>query len=80
MPQTAPEARRFSVHARHLDRHHARIVAEPSFEAAALAYAEDFHPLIDGDDQISLIVRDLDDGHERCFRLDVWSGETEPCS
>jgi hypothetical protein len=79
MSQAAPSHRRFSVHARHVDRHHARIVEEASFEAAAVAYVEDFHPPVDDDNEISVIVRDLDDGREHCFRIDLESGETEPC-
>jgi Family of unknown function (DUF5961) len=71
-------ARRFSVHGRHVDRHHARILEEESFEAAAVAYIEDFHPLVGDDHEISVIVRDLADGHERCFRIDLDSGETAP--
>ena len=31
----------FSVHARHVDSHHARVLEEASFEAAAVAYVED---------------------------------------
>lgn len=69
--------RRFSVHARHEDRHRARVVVEPSFEAAAVAYAEDLlHP---AEPEISLIVRDLDSGHERCFRIDLETGEAAAC-
>ena len=68
MRQAAGSLRRFSVHARHVDRHHARVVEEATYEAAAVAYVEDFHPLIGDDHEISVIVRDLADGHERCFR------------
>ena len=30
------------VHARHVDSHHARIIEEASFEAAAVAYVEEY--------------------------------------
>lgn len=70
--------RRFSVHARHEDRHRARVVVEPSFEAAAVAYAEDL-PHVGAAPEISLIVRDLDSGHEHCFRIDLETGETASC-
>ncbi|HEY7851474.1 MAG TPA: DUF5961 family protein [Caulobacteraceae bacterium] len=70
--------RRFIVHARHLDAHHARTMTEPSFEAAAIAYAEGLGAG-DGDDEISLIVRDLASGREHCFRIDLVSGETSDC-
>jgi len=78
MTQSA-ETRSFSVHARHVDAHHARVVQEASFEAAAVAYAEDLHvPVTDGD-EVSLIVRDLETGHEHCFTVDLTSGETAAC-
>ena len=77
MPQ-ALGPRRFSVHARHVDAHHARTLEERSFEAAAVAYVEDFHAL-GGAHEISVIVRELDSGHEHCFRIDLDSGEAAPC-
>jgi hypothetical protein len=78
MTQSA-ETRSFSVHARHVDANHARIIHEASFEAAAVAYAEDLHVPVDEGDVISLIVRDLETGHEHCFKVDLASGETEVC-
>lgn len=79
MPQPAArETRQFSVHARHIDHHHARIVDEPSFEAAAVAYVEDFPPPMTDGNGISVIVRDIITGHQHCFRIDE-SGETSPC-
>ena len=70
--------RRFSVHARHDDRHRARVVNELSFEAAAVAYVEDLqHGSADA--EISLVVRDLESGHEHCFLIDLETGETAPC-
>jgi hypothetical protein len=79
MADSNSDNRRFRVHARHIDAHHARLIAEPTFEAAAIAYIEDLHvPAGDGD-EISIIVRDLDSGHEHCFRLDLHTGETSPC-
>ena len=79
MDQVA-QARRFSVRARHTDGHHARIMEEASFEAAAVAYLEGAVE-IDGDDAsgVRVIVRDLDSGHEHCFTVDLATGETEPC-
>jgi hypothetical protein len=77
MPEAAND-RQFSVHARHLDSHHARTVSERSFEAAAVAYVEDLHQV--GDEaEISVIVRDIASGHEHCFRIDLDTGETAPC-
>lgn len=80
MTEVAGETRQFRVHARHVDGHHARLLEEASFEAAAVAYLEDFHPPVGGDDdEISVIVREVGTGHEHCFRIDLDSGETAPC-
>lgn len=80
MPRAAARAtRQFSVHARHIDHHHARMVDEPSFEAAAVAYVEDFHPPMTDGNEISVIVRDMTTGHQHCFRIDLESGEASPC-
>ncbi len=74
----APRMRRFSVHARHIDAHHARVLEEQSFEAAAVAYVEDLHGIGDAL-ELSVIVRDVDTCHEHCFRIDLDSGEAGPC-
>ncbi len=80
MNQANPhQTHQFSVHARHVDAHHARVVNEPSFEAAAIAYIEDFPHAGGEDPEISVIVRDLSSGHEHCFRVDLESGETTAC-
>ena len=79
MSETAPGLRRFSVHAEHMDRHHARLVAETSFEAAAAAYVEDLVPT-DGDPpDLRILVRDLDTGRQHCFVIDLGSGEAAAC-
>ena len=77
MPQ-APEPRRFSVHARHVEAHHARVLEERSFEAAAVAYVEDLHAIGEAH-EISVIVRELDSGHEHCFHIDLDTGDTAAC-
>lgn len=79
MAQAIEETRKFSVHARHVDSHHARVLEEKSFEAAAVAYVEDFHPAVDQDNEVSVIVRDVDSGDQHCFKIDLDSGETAPC-
>jgi hypothetical protein len=79
MTQAADPSRRFRVHARHLDRNHARVVEERSFEAAAVAYVEDLAPAT-ADGEVSIVVHDLASGHEHCFRIDLDSGETAVCS
>ena len=81
MTHAAESSRRFRVHARHVDRHHARVVEETSFEAAAVAYLEDFDlPAPIGEDhEIRVIVHDVRTGHEHCFKVDLDSGDTSPC-
>lgn len=76
---TPHDTRSFRVHARHVDAHDARVVEEASFEAAAVAYVEDFHPLVTDSPDISVIVRDVVSGHEHCFRIDLETGDTAPC-
>ena len=78
MASRPPETRSFRVHARSVDAHHGRIVHEPSFEAAAVAYLEDLHE-VGGDDEMKVIVRDIETGHEHCFTVDLGTGETQPC-
>jgi hypothetical protein len=78
MANRPEDVRSFRVHARHVDAHHARLVQEPSFEAAAVAYMEDLHEIGD-EDAIKVIVRDIESGHEHCFTVDVETGETQPC-
>jgi hypothetical protein len=81
MTKPAHNTRRFRVQARHIDGHHARLLDETSFEAAAVAYLEHFDGLVPqgDDDLISVIVHEVETGHEHCFRVDLGSGETIPC-
>jgi hypothetical protein len=79
MPEPTELPRRFRVHARHVECHYARIVEEPSFEAAAVAYCEDLALVSDDGSRISVIVRDLHDGREHCFSIDLETGGTTPC-
>jgi hypothetical protein len=72
--------RQFSVHARHIDRHHARVISEQSFEAAAVAYCDDFGDGLGDAAEINVVVRDLDSGHEHCFRIDLETGQAGPCA
>lgn len=69
----------FTVRARHLHGHHARAVDEPSPEAAAVAYLEDFAHDPEDDAPVAIIVRDQDTGREQCFRVDLATGQTTPC-
>jgi hypothetical protein len=79
MDSTISAVRQFRVHARHFDQHHARVVSEATYEAAAIAYVEDLHVAIGEEPEVSIIVRDLESGHEHCFRIDVETGETTAC-
>lgn len=72
--------RQFRVHARDLADHRARVLSEPSFEAAAIAYAEEYPHSIDDDPEIRVVVRDLETGHEHCFTVDLGSGDTSSCA
>lgn len=72
------DLRRYRVHVRHLDHHHARVVEEASFEAAAVAYVEDFAEVVENS-AISVVVRELDGGCEHCFTIHLETGEAEPC-
>jgi hypothetical protein len=78
MPST--ETKEFRVHARHVDHHHAHLVREVSFEAAAVAYLEDFPHGPDDDYELAIIVHELASGHEHCFRVNLDTGETAPCA
>ena len=77
MQPTTETTRTFRVHARHTDVHHARTLQEPSFEAAAVAYIEHLHDVPAEGGDISVVVRELETGHEHSFRVNLDSGETE---
>lgn len=76
MTEANEQTRRFSVHARHVDAHHARVLEETSFEAAAVAYAEEFGLPFADEHEMSVVVRDLDNGHQHSFRIDLDTGDT----
>ena len=80
MTQLSDPARRYSVRVRHGGPRHDHLLAETSVEAAAIAYAEDFPLSPDHGAEISVIVRDIESGREHCFRIDLETGETAPCS
>jgi hypothetical protein len=79
MTRTLETTRTFRVHARHTHGHHARTLHEPSFEAAAVSYVEHLHELPDEGGEISVIVREIESGHEHCFLVNLESGETAAC-
>jgi hypothetical protein len=79
MAAATAQIREFSVHERHVGAHHARVLEEVSFEAAAVAYIEGLHALEGDAPEISVIVRDLETGHEHCFLIDLDTGQAAPC-
>lgn len=67
---------RFAVHETDEPQARSRLIDEPSFEAAALHFAEDHH----GDGEVvSVIVEDCESGERQCFRIDLDTGEAGPC-
>jgi hypothetical protein len=70
--------RRFAVHGVAEASARAHLITGLSFEDAALAFVEDWHPAAKGE-EVSLIVEDCETGERQCFRVDLESGETEPC-
>ena len=71
--------RRFRVYPRQEAGGHVRVLTEISFEAAAVAFVEDFAPAPDAGTEIAVHVLDLDSGVEHCFRIDLETGVTAPC-
>ena len=79
LDETGGVSRRFRVRAWHLESHHARIVVETTVEAAAVAYIETAAFDVGDDELVRIVVRDLDSGHEHCFRVDLATGEAGAC-
>lgn len=73
------ETQTYRVHARGDELHHGHSVDAVSFEDAAVAFVELWHPPVDADNEVSVIVREADSGVEHCFRIDLDNGEAAPC-
>jgi hypothetical protein len=73
------DTHRYRVHPRDVEGSPVRVLEEVSFEAAAVAYAEDFGYVTDAAHELKVIVQDLDSGHQHCFLIDLDTGETDPC-
>jgi hypothetical protein len=58
--------------------HGGRVLAEATFEAAAVAFAEEWAPHPESG-MLVLVVRDEYSGEERCFRIDLEGGIAAPC-
>lgn len=79
MSESPAAEHRFAVHGRHQAHPHDHIVLGRSFEDAALGFVEDWHPAMDADGEVAVVVRDLETGAEQCFRIDLDSGTAGPC-
>ena len=79
MGQVAEETRSFLVHARHEGRNNAHRVEGKSFEEAAVAFVERWHPSVDADGDVSVLVSEDDSGSEHCFKVNLDDGDTHPC-
>ena len=71
MSETTGTTRHFRVHARHAGPHHGRTLEEASFEAAAVSYVEHLHILPEDGDAISVVVREVETGHEHSFTVSL---------
>jgi Family of unknown function (DUF5961) len=74
---TTNERRRYHVILRD-QAGYGRIIEAHSFDVAGLAFLEDCPP--PGADVAVIIVRDEETGHEQCLRIDLASGDAEPCN
>ena len=80
MPAAAArDRRRFSVHGDAEAPSRGRLVEGGSFEDAALAFVEAYHPAADAHDAVSLIVEDCATGERQCFTVHLATGEAAPC-
>ena len=70
--------RRFSVHGVEDAPSRGHLVEGLNFEDAALHYLED-RDVEGAGDEVSVLVEDCATGERQCFRVDLASGETEPC-
>ncbi|WP_131116338.1 DUF5961 family protein [Lichenihabitans psoromatis] len=70
--------RDFRVRARHEDPHHGRLVSEPSFEAAAIAYVEHLSLSAEQTLEVNIVVHDVHSGHEHSFVVHLDTGEATP--
>ena len=56
-----------------------RVLSETGFEAAVMAFVEDYALPADHEGDVVVIVREVETGREHCFRIDLASGDTSPC-
>ena len=72
-------SRRFAVHEASEARERSCTVEAKSFEDAAQTFLEVWHPVVDPDEEVTLIVTECETGRERCLRIDAGTGESAPC-
>ncbi|GEP12309.1 DUF5961 family protein [Methylobacterium gnaphalii] len=66
--------RLFRVRGRHEDPHLGRLVRETSSEAAAIAYVEHL-AFAEGQNQVGVVVRDMQTGHEHSYLIHLDTGD-----
>ena len=71
--------RRFSAHAVTDHQQRAWEVTGDDFETAAFQFVERWHPTPDEDGDVEVMVTDSETGERHCFRIDLRSGDAEPC-
>ena len=70
---------RYFAYAEGVGRAHGHVIEAPSFEAAAVGYAELFFPPVNAGNAVRLFVADMAGGHEHCFVIDLEDGQAEAC-
>ena len=69
------DSRPYRVRARNQDVHHARLLHEPASHAAAIAFVEHLAFADDEHAGISVVVQDVETGHEHSFWVHLDGGE-----
>jgi len=70
--------RQFKVHLAD-DGKHSRPIEGISFEDAAIGFIDAWSPAGDPEGDVQLVVVDCASGEQQCLRVDLDTGETEPC-
>jgi hypothetical protein len=78
-PAPRPSQKRFFAYAEHAGRAHGHLVTAPSYEAAAIGYAELYSPPPDEGAEVRILVDGLDDRQRHCFTVDLGGDHAEPC-
>ncbi|HYE47859.1 MAG TPA: DUF5961 family protein [Caulobacter sp.] len=73
------ETRRYAVHPAHHGRDATHTVEGVSYEDAALAFVDRWHPPADESGEVTLLVADCETGRQVCLRVDLDEGSTAAC-